>query len=455
MSTNRKCRPTPGWPRGGVSLAAFVALMSLLATRAEAVPSFAAQTGQSCQSCHVGGFGPQLTPFGREFKLRGYTTRAVDNVPFSAMAVASYLKTVKAQSAPPASGFKRNDNAALDQISLFFAGGLGAHLGAFIQTTYDGIGKAWSWDNVDLRATTVTQIKDASVVLGASVNNSPTVQDSWNTLPAWGYPYTASDLAPSPAAGPLLNGGFAQTSLGLTGYAWINSAVFVEAGGYGSPDRNTLTRLGADPFSPGRIHGLAPYGRVAFQQSVDGGTLEVGAFGMRSEIYPGLDRSAGVTDRYTDLGFDASYIKTLGSGDVMTLNGRYLRERQSLRATCDLAGAGPDCAANRLIDLRADASYYWRDRIGATLAMFDTYGPANPVIYPDSRTFRPDSSGLMLQLDGTPFGEGSPLGPRFNMRVGVQYTIYSRFDGARHDYDGAGANASDNDTLRVFTWLAY
>jgi len=39
------------------------------------VPAFAAQTGLACQACHVGGFGPQLTPFGRQFKINGYTQR--------------------------------------------------------------------------------------------------------------------------------------------------------------------------------------------------------------------------------------------------------------------------------------------------------------------------------------------------------------------------------------------
>ena len=47
-----------------------------------AVPAFAVQTGQGCSSCHVGGFGPQLTPTGRDFKMNGYTTRTVAfNVP--------------------------------------------------------------------------------------------------------------------------------------------------------------------------------------------------------------------------------------------------------------------------------------------------------------------------------------------------------------------------------------
>ena len=68
------------------------AVLGLLAGPAQAVPSFAVQTGQPCQACHVGGFGPQLTAFGRSFKMHGYTQRggSSDNLPISAMAVASW-----------------------------------------------------------------------------------------------------------------------------------------------------------------------------------------------------------------------------------------------------------------------------------------------------------------------------------------------------------------------------
>ena len=38
-----------------------------------ALPSFARQTGQKCEACHVSGSWPQLTPWGRYFKLTGYT----------------------------------------------------------------------------------------------------------------------------------------------------------------------------------------------------------------------------------------------------------------------------------------------------------------------------------------------------------------------------------------------
>jgi hypothetical protein len=40
------------------------------------------------------------------------------------------------------------------------------------------------------------------------------------------------------------------------------------------------------------------------------------------------------------------------------------------------------------------------------------------------------------------------------MRIGLQFTHYTKFDGAGKNYDGSGRDASDNDTLRLFTWFA-
>ena len=190
--------------------------------------------------------------------------------------------------------------------------------------------------------------------------------------------------------------------------------------------------------------------------------IEVGAFSLQAAIHPGLDRSTGLTDRYADLGLDASFQKPLANGDVVAFDGRFLHERQALKATCALAGAsvppptgGMDCAHNDLNDVRFDASYFWRDKLGLTFAAFDTFGSANPVLYADHRNFKPDSSGLVLQLDGTPFGDRGQPARRANLRMGVQYTLYTRFDGARRNFNGAGRNASDNNTVRVFTWLAF
>ncbi|MGC8676829.1 MAG: hypothetical protein ACP5UF_01190 [Hydrogenobaculum sp.] len=46
--------------------------MAVFAPKASfAIPSFARQTGLACDVCHT--VFPHLTPFGREFKLHGYT----------------------------------------------------------------------------------------------------------------------------------------------------------------------------------------------------------------------------------------------------------------------------------------------------------------------------------------------------------------------------------------------
>ena len=431
-----------------------VLALGFSAGRAAAVPAFAVQTGKACVSCHVGGFGPQLTPYGREFKMGGYTTRAVAfNAPISAMAVASYVGAKASQASPPAADFRTNDNVALDQASVFIAGGLGDHFGGFIQTTYDGVARAFHWDNLDLRAVTTATVKGVPMVLGLSVNNAPTVQDAFNTLPAWGFPYTASSLAPAPGSAPLV-GSLAQNTIGLTAYAWINSQFYVEAGGYRSPTPSLLTRIGIDPTDPGAIQGTAPYARLAYLKDFGDRNFQVGAFLMQANLLPGLDNSTGMTDHYRDVGLDASYQLFAANHNVFTLNSRYIYETQNLDASQALGMAAH--SNQRLRDARVDASYYFGDVIGVTAGAFNTTGSGDSLLYAANRTLRPDSSGLSLQVDGTPFGTpNSPLGPRFNIRIGAQYISYLRFDGAAKNYDGSGRSAADNNTFRVFLWAAY
>ncbi|KHK89677.1 hypothetical protein LK12_19500 [Novosphingobium malaysiense] len=432
--------------------------MVVPAHRVEAVPAFAEQTGLSCQACHVGGFGPQLTPFGREFKLNGYTMRTkAFNVPLSAMAVGSFTHTRKDQ-VPAPDGLDRNDNLAFDEGSVFLAGGVGKHFGGFAQITYDGVEKAWAWDNLDLRAVARGKLFGADTVFGLTLNNSPTVQDAWNTTPAWGYPYTDTAVSGTPGAAPLIDDALAQNTLGLSAYAWVGQKIYAEAGAYTSPAAGTLDWLGADPGDPGDIHGLAPYGRLAWQHQVGGGTLQAGAFALKAAINPGRDRSSGLHDRYTDLGLDASWQKALSSGNTLSTQLRYVHESSTLRASCALAligdGSSSECAHGHLNEWRGDIGYTWHNRIGTTLAAFAISGSRNADLYGGNG--RPDSNGVMAQVDYTPWGgSDSPLGPRVNMRVGLQYTAYGKFDGSRHNYDNAGANASDNNALRLFTWLAF
>jgi len=430
-------------------------LLLLAMDPAAAVPAFAVQTGQPCQTCHIGAFGPQLTPFGRQFKMNGYTLRAGDTFtpPVSGMAIASFVHTQKDQPEPPAPGTHRNDNTALDEAAVFLAGGYG-HVGGFAEITYEGLDHKWTWDNLDVRAVDHANLLGHDVLLGLSLNNSPTVQDVWATLPAWGFPFTDSDLMPGPDAATLISDALAQNVLGLNAYAWWDDHLYTEAGLYRSLSADFLKNVGVDPEETNDLDGAAPYLRAAWQQNYGDQNVEFGAFALFADFFPGRDRSTGKTDHFTDLGLDASYQFT-GTGEhIFTLNSRYIHEIQTLDATQALGGTlSRDLNLN---EININASYYYKNTYGVSAGAFGVWGDGDPLLYADSRTFSPDSQGFILQADVTPFGgDNPPLGTRVNVRVGLQYVVFTKFNGASSNFDGLGHNASDNNTLRLFLWTAF
>jgi hypothetical protein len=139
--------------------AIFVVLAIILFPQlARAVPSFALQTGQPCVSCHFGALGPQLTAFGRAFKLGGYTQKGggegwESSFPVSLMQIGSYNNTQKGQGMPAAQHYGQNGNFAMDQISAFLVGCINDYAGGFVQGTFNGITSAFHLDNTDLRVT--------------------------------------------------------------------------------------------------------------------------------------------------------------------------------------------------------------------------------------------------------------------------------------------------------------
>ncbi len=70
--TRRGLSGVTGVPTGLSWVVCLLCLLSIaLPERAYAIPSFTRQTGFSCDECHT--VYPNLTPFGREFKMHGYT----------------------------------------------------------------------------------------------------------------------------------------------------------------------------------------------------------------------------------------------------------------------------------------------------------------------------------------------------------------------------------------------
>lgn len=422
---------------------------------AQAVPAFSSQTGMACAQCHVGGFGPQLTQFGRSFKLGGYTFGDAPDrrPPVSAMVIGSYSHT--ASDAPALPDFSENDNFSLDQASLFVAGRVVEHVGTFVQLTYDGVGQASAVDNIDLRYADDFTIGSSDVVAGVTINNNPGVQDPWNTLAAWSFPYTSSPFLPTPSAGAQIDGALANQVVGMSAYAMIDDFVYVEAGAYHSFSQSWLKRMGEDVGD--RIDGVAPYWRVAAQKTFGDNMVSAGIFGLYAPLYPGFDRTFG-TDKYTDYGFDATFQGQDGD-NLFSVNAAYIYESQSLDASYLAGDVGKQ--NQHLSTARVNVSYYVDQKVGFTAGLFDMAGTSDAVRFAPnpvdgSANGSPNSSGYVFQVDYTPFGtDYTGTSKWMNLRVGLQYTGYMQFNGSTSNYDGSGRDASDNNTLQLFTWLAF
>ena len=180
-------------------------------------------------------------------------------------------------------------------------------------------------DNVHLRATTHAAVLGSDVLAGISLNNSPGVQDPWNTLPAWSFPYTDLDLVPHPAAATVLSGALAQSTLGATAYAWWDFDIYTEAGTYWMPGRGLLKAVGVDPDEgAGLLERAAPYVRIAYTWDFGTSNIEGGAFGFLPSLRPpGIAPGA---DDYTDLGVDASWLGSGTGQSTFAINSRYIHE---------------------------------------------------------------------------------------------------------------------------------
>ena len=433
--------------------ASLVAAALLLAPQAWAVPSFARQTGLPCNVCHS--VAPELTSFGRVFKLNGYTLTGIQQIqsgesgkslsidqlpPLSAMVQVADTFTSKAQPGT------QNGNVQFPaQLSLFYAGAISQNMGAFAQLTYTQADDHFSMDNADIRYADHGTLWGEDTIYGVTINNGPTIEDVWNSTSAWGFPWVGSEVAPGPDASTMLGGGLsgAGTVAGAGAYMFWDSHVYALFSLY----RASPTGAGQPISKAGEVNGVAPYWRVAYQWSTDN-PLEVGLYGMHAAI---AQDAVGNNNGYTDYGVDAQY--DIGMGDnLLSLYGTWIHEHQSLGATSFTGGSNP---TDNLNTLNLSGRYHVDSSQAFGLGYFSTTGDSDPLLYaPDlvnnptggSLSGSPDSNGWILQYDYL---------PRQNVQLIAQYTLYNKFNGASDNYNGSGRKASDNDTLFLMLWVLW
>jgi len=436
-----------------------VVLLFFAVAPANALPSFARQTGQQCAACHNG--FPELTPYGRLFKLNGYVFGGGQSnlPPLAMMVVGDYTHTQAGQSGGAAAHYGPNNNfAILHPVSIFYGGRiLGDYgLGAFAQVTYDDTARTLSWDNTDIRWAHATTIRGHETVFGVSLNNNPSVTDVWNTTPAWRYPFQSSGLAPTPGAATIIEGTYAGQVIGLNTYALWNRLVYGEVGAYSTLTKRVDSALG-EGYGSDTFKGLAPYWRLALQPQWGPNSIEVGTFGMAAKINPSRVTGFGTDDK-TDLGFDAQYQYLT---DEHSVSGQisWISEHQHLNST--FAQAGSDYLNDQLHSFNAKATYSYEQTYYGTLAYSRLMGSGDTLLYGPASSLAsannsPNSDWWTAEVDYMPFNHGGPdFWPWFNMKLGLQYIWYTKFNGASSNYDGNGRNASDNNTLYAFVWFAF
>ncbi|HSY98053.1 MAG TPA: hypothetical protein VK788_01040 [Terriglobales bacterium] len=415
-----------------------------------AVPSYARQTGLACSGCHYA--PPELNPAGRRFKLLGYVDKADEtkviksdsgkahaaldllaSLPLSVMFETSFTST---KSSVP--GTQNGSFEFPQDISLFISGAWTSHVGSFVQVTYDTQDDHFTSDNTDIRFVNKTKLSDKELVYGLDFNNNPTVEDLWNSTPAWGFPWINSDSAPTPGASPIINGGLAQDVAGFGGYAMWDNHLYLDAAIYRSEHV-----AGAQP-NPGtgfanNIRGVAPYWRVAWQGSTATTQYEVGTYGIHMQSSP--NTIAGLEDGYTDVAIDTQIDRTLFRHDVLSLRGTYIHESSDLAAS--FAAGAASQTANHLNTFMANAEYHYGNRLSGTFGWFDTSGTTDPLLYAPGAV-----NGF---ANGNPRGAGYILNvsywPWQNLQLAAQYTGYTRFNGGSTNYDGSGRNANGNNTV--------
>jgi len=422
-----------------------------------AVPSYARQTGLACSGCHYA--PPELNPAGRRFKLLGYVDKADDtktikkdggkkssalellaSLPLSVMLDTSFTATKS-----PVQGTQNGTFELPQDISLFLSGAWTSNVGSFLQVTYDSQGDHFSMDNTDIRFANKTKMGGKELVYGLNLNNNPTVEDLWNTTPAWSYPWVAADSAPTPSANPLINGNLAQDVAGFGGYAMWDSHLYLDFAIYRS------AHIGAALPNDGscctvNIRGVAPYWRVAWQQLTAKTQYEVGAYGMHmrstpNQIVDPITFTTGSEDSYTDYAFDTQIDRTLFRTDVLSFRGTFIHENSDLLASLNqgMVGLGP----HHLNTLLANAEYHIGNKYTGTFGWFDTGGSPDGVLYSQSAVAgsangKPRSAGVLANVTYWPWQ---------NLELAAQYTGYTRFNGGSTNYDGANRNANANNTI--------
>ena len=442
-----------------VALLSLAFLNLLFASSANAVPSMGRQTGMQCAGCHT--VFPELTPFGRQFKLRGFSmsTPKADDAPFYDKIPISGLlqvsrtatKNTSTDGATPDS-FPRDRGTIIQAGGIYYGGKITEKSGALIQYSYSGVERKWAMEMVDIRyADSVTLGKE--LVYGFTMNNAPTLSDIYNSTPVWFSPH-ADSVSVMPAAGTVVNMMLASRVGGVGVYGLWDNLVYAEVAAYNTAKNGFYRPLAAGVTVDDVVRGTAPYWRLALQREAGPHSFELGTYGLVTKLYADPEDHSRGTNKFTDIGLDAQYQYIEGDHTFST-HATWIHEKQQWNAS--FAQGSTSNASDTLKTFKIDAHYAFRRTYAGMLQYFSTTGNEDDLKYNTgqpvmgSANGSPNSRGWIAELNYLADVDSIPIVQ--HAKFALRYTAYTQFNGARNNYDGFGRNAKDNNSIFLLVWF--
>jgi len=436
-----------------------IAVCICIAPNAHALPSYARQTGQRCAACHVGGNWPQLTPWGRFFKLAGYTAgksfvnkEGLHYAPIGVFGQAGLTWAAQPNDAQGNPVVTQNGSPEAYQFTGEFGTKLSDFAGIFWEYQVANQFPGWKGvvDLVDIRATHFLHPGNHELLIGFDSNNNPSVQDVWNTVPAWRYPFYTSPQSPGQPGSPMI-GSLSQQTGSVGVYALFDRKFYAEFSEY---------RVGTDFFrwmtagtslqnGANYLKDWNPYWRAYWTKTEGPNVFMAGVLGMHSNVYPDSSSPSGPADTFSDNGFDSQY-QYLGETNKLTLRGSYMYEQQSWNGSFPLGNVSS--LKGNLKTLNLNGSYALHEAWTFTGGFFLSNGSSNAALYGITApagaqlTAKPNTTGYVLQADRT---------ITQNVVASLQYTGFTKFNGLTSNIDGLGRKPSDNNTLWFTVFFAF
>ncbi|HYA59807.1 MAG TPA: hypothetical protein VED85_05570, partial [Burkholderiaceae bacterium] len=381
------------------------------------------------------------------------------------------------------------------QWSVFFGGKLTDNLGMFGQYTFSGapfdaLTAGWTGaeDNTEFRYvhrfSSGSGTLEPDTVVGIDVNNNLTMQDVWNAVPQWKFPWFPYGVGTHPQAGfapsavTFLDGADSggttgpQRSIGAGAYIWWHKTIYAELSLYHQPwglfswlvnGSNAQTNaVGTNDAPSDIIDGWAPYYRLAWSHDWGYNSAEVGIFGITAKTFfcnptsgSACNPVSNATSSFRDYGVDAQYQYNKNEPWVFSGAASYIHESKDLTPLVNAANYGfaqmASNSSDTVNEFNIKGTVYYVRQYGVTLGYSSYSGSSDPILYGQgapggSATGSPSSSWWTLELNYLPVQ---------NMRFSLAYFDYTKINGGSSNFDGFHNNASGQNMFYGAIWWAF